>query len=184
MSDLFDTTKKIDGDFLKSTSIDGEILLVSVVKQLNELSAYYPDFVKWLSIKVIPGLYNGERKILLHQSNNKLAGIAIIKDTIFEKKLCCLRVLPEFQGTGIGLKLFERSFEELNTNKPLLSIAEEQKQTFRKLFEHYGFELAEIYEDYYRPKKKEFSFNGLITPHVENSKSGDSLSPPDEIYKK
>ena len=70
--------------------------------------------------------------------------------------------MPEFQGTGVGLRLFERAFEKLENDMPLLSIAEEQRETFKKLFSHYGFELAKEYKGYYRPLKDELSFNGLI----------------------
>lgn len=162
MKDLTREVKLIDRAFLEHHSIEGEELLKVIIKHLTDLSLYYPEFVKWLSFKVLPGLYEGERKILLRHYKDDLAGIAIVKDTELEKKLCCLRVLPKYQGTGIGLKLFEDSFYTLGTDRPLLSIAEEQTHNFLRIFNHYGFELGEIYQDYYRPKKLELSFNGLI----------------------
>ncbi|OBU10762.1 hypothetical protein AYY17_14675 [Morganella psychrotolerans] len=70
--------------------------------------------------------------------------------------------MPKFQGSGIGLTLFEKSFELLNTKNPLLSISEEQNSQFLKIFKYYGFEFGEEYHQYYRPLKNEFSFNGLL----------------------
>lgn len=156
--------KVIDRKFLIANPWAYDEVLPLILNNLYELSGYYPGFSQWLNQKVVPGLVSGERAILLEHSRGKLSGLAIIKDDAIEKKLCCLRVLPPFQGTGVGLKLFERSFDELKNDAPLLSIAEEQKHVFEKLFKYYGFELAKKYHSYYRPKKDELSFNGLIEP--------------------
>ncbi|MCJ8174924.1 GNAT family N-acetyltransferase [Pseudomonas viridiflava] len=156
--------KVIDRKFLIANPWAHEEVLPLILHHLYELSGYYPGFNYWLNKKVVPGLVSGERSILLEHSRGKLAGLAIIKDDLNEQKLCCLRVLPQFQGSGAGLKLFERSFDALGNDAPLLSIAEEQKHVFDKLFRYYGFELAKKYHNYYRPKKDELSFNGLIEP--------------------
>ncbi|MGU1385695.1 GNAT family N-acetyltransferase [Pseudomonas aeruginosa] len=154
--------KVIDHDFLIENPQRCADILPFVIKHLSDLSGYYPEFNDWLSGKVLPGLFQGERKILLEYYRGELSGLAIVKDTEAEQKLCCLRVLPPFQGTGVGLRLFERAFESLDNRKPLLSIAEEQTETFKKVFKYFGFELEKKYVDYYRPLKDEFSFNGLI----------------------
>ena len=152
----------IDRNYLSSNPEAFQDLLPKIFYHLSELSGYYPGFDEWLNKKVLPGLISGERSILLECRRGDLSGLAIVKDDESEQKLCCLRVLPRYQGTGIGLKLFERSFEVLNNDSPLLSIAEEQLVVFRKIFQYYGFEIAKIYPDYYRPFKAELSFNGLI----------------------
>lgn len=156
--------KVIDRRFLIANPWAHDELMPLIMQHLYELSDYYPEFNHWLDHKVIPGLISGERSILLEHRRGQLAGLAIVKDDSVEQKLCCLRVLPKFQGTGIGLKLFEKSFEALNNSAPLLSIAEEQRHVFEKLFKYYGFELAKKYHSYYRPRKDELSFNGLIEP--------------------
>lgn len=152
----------IDREYLNSNPDAIITLLPKVFQHLSDLSGYYPDFEEWLSKKVFPGLITGNRSIILEYRRSDLSGLAIVKNDGIEQKLCCLRVLPPYQGTGVGLKLFERSFDVLNNESPLLSIAEEQIAVFRKLFNYYGFEIAKIYPDYYRPCKAELSFNGLI----------------------
>ena len=129
---------------------------------LSSLSTFYPTFDKWYFEKVYAGLYNGERKILLHYLGNNLAGIAILKSTSYEKKLCCLRVTPSFYGSGVGLKLFSESFKYLETERPLLSVSEEQLPIFHRIFNHFSFEIGDEYRDLYRKKKNEISFNGLL----------------------
>lgn len=141
---------------------DSDHIMLFLTHHLGMLNNHYPDFHLWLKEQVIPGLKNNERRILLEYRANSLAGIAIIKDTPQEKKLCCLRILPEFRNFGVGLKLFERSFEELNTCSPLLSIAEEQLIFFEKIFKYYKFEVGNEYIDIYRPHKYEYSFNGIL----------------------
>jgi len=100
-----------------------------VFTNLSMLSEQYPDFRNWLEKKVFTGLYDGTRSILLEWRDGKIAGLAILKNEIEEKKLCCLRIMPEFQNKGIGIKLFQRSFAELGTEKPLLSALGKSRYT-------------------------------------------------------
>lgn len=154
--------KKIDNIFIENNKEFASILLNHIYEYLSNMSLYYPDFKTWIDNKVMKGIHTGERSILLEYSGEQIAGIAILKDTVEEKKLCCLRVLPQYEGSGIGLKLFERAFEELKTRMPLLSVAQENSLKFKKIFDYYGFTLEEKYPDYYRPQNTEFSFNGLL----------------------
>lgn len=130
--------------------------------ELAHLSAFYPKFIEWYAAKVRPGLASGERKLLLRYVGGQLGGIAIIKDALGEKKLCCLRVFPHLQGSGLGLRLFSDAFDALHTEKPLLSVAEEQQPQFKRVFDHFGFEVGQQYRDIYRPQKTEYSYNGLL----------------------
>ena len=129
---------------------------------LHHLSQFYPDFPTWYSQKVENGLHTGQRIVLLKYVGKDLGGIAILKDTKDEKKLCCLRVLPAFEGSGIGIRLFAESMERLKTERPLLSVSEEQAPKFERVFRHFGFELARKYRHLYRQNRTEFSFNGLL----------------------
>lgn len=129
---------------------------------LETLSDFYPGFGTWFTEKVMPGVAMGERTIVLQNTSGVLSGIAVLKDTPDEQKLCCLRVLPAFRGTGAGVRLFDKSFDLLNNKSPLLSVSEEQLPAFEKIFKYFGFEYAKEYHGIYRPKKTEISFNGLL----------------------
>ncbi len=156
------SVSKIDQSYiLKNTDVASSVI-ASVFFELKLLSELYPEFHKWFSEKVIPGLYSGERIILLEHRNNELAGIAILKDTIDEQKICCLRVIPKYQNSGIGLILFKRSFQELDNEAPLVTVSSENAHKFEKIFNYFGFEFVEKYDNIYRPKKTEFSFNGIL----------------------
>lgn len=137
-------------------------LSARILPELTQLSTLYPAFSKWYGDKVVPGLLVGERTVLLRFVGRQLGGIAIVKNTISEKKLCCLRVLPDFEGSGLGIKLFQDAFEVLCTDKPLLSVAEEQMSRFSKIFSHFGFEIEGEYKELYRKSRTEYSFNGSL----------------------
>lgn len=131
-------------------------------EKLNELSFFYPQFDLWYANKVIPGLEYGNRSIILSLEKNLVHGIAIVKHDKEEQKLCCLRVSPDLQGTGLGIRLFKKSFDILENERPLLSVAEEQMPKFRRVFSYFGFTQELAYKDLYRENKTELSYNGIL----------------------
>lgn len=143
--------------------------LSDVLSNLSSLRDYYPEFDRWVETKVVPGLSAGERSLLLEYRQGEVAGFAILKNDGVEKKLCCLRVMEGFQNSaGLGIRLFERAFEELNTERPLLSVAEERLPVFQRIFNHFGFELSQEYRSKYRIGKVEYAFNGFLDSASES----------------
>lgn len=126
---------------------------------LSDAKRFYPDFDVWYFTNVIPSIARKEKQILMMKDEKNLKGIAIVKNTLKEKKICTLRVMEGYQNRGIGLKLFEKSFETLHTRFPLLSVSEEKYLDFKKIFDYYGFKLTSVIEGYYRTGKKELFFN-------------------------
>ena len=90
----------INSDFILQQEDIALPIIKDVFIHLNMLFRNYPNFENWLEHKVLSGLYNGNRSILLKCRENKVAGVAILKNDIEEKKLCCLRIMPEFQNKG------------------------------------------------------------------------------------
>lgn len=153
---------------------------------LSDLSKDYPDFVKWYTDKIIPGIEKGEREIILRHQEGRVSGIAILKNTSpvndipeesnerstvlnelgssieSERKICCLRVLPEYQNRGIGVKLFIRSMDRLETDKPLLSISSNNLNRFKNIMDYFNFKQYQHYPDLYRKNSEEISYNGYL----------------------
>jgi hypothetical protein len=162
---------------------------------LSDLSKDYPDFVKWYTDKIIPGIEKGEREIIVRHQSGRVLGIAILKDTSpmkdipeesnerstvlnepgssiaieqsetpsgNERKICCLRVLPEYQNRGIGVKLFIRSMDRLETDKPLLSISSNNLNRFKNIMDYLNFKQYQHYPDLYRKNSEEISYNGYL----------------------
>jgi len=156
-------SKVIDSTSLIRTPEQTSGELSEVLSRLHDLKGFYPDFDTWITDKVLPGITVGERSILTEYRDGELAALAIVKDDGLEKKLCSLRVLPGYQNSrGIGVRMFERSFELLDTAMPLLSVAQEQMPKFDRLFTHFGFAKSGEHMGLYRPGVTEFAFNGTL----------------------
>ena len=139
----------------------GEALRV-ITQDAEFLRASYPQFDKWFACKVLPGLFAGERTVLIEERESTVVGLMILKHTDAERKLCTLRVRPHFESRGLGIRLFQIAFEILKTERPLLSVSETSMPKFKRLFKHFGFAQEAVYEERYLPKVDEFAFNGLL----------------------
>lgn len=138
------------------------LVLNMLAEDFVHLRSSYPEFEYWLLHKVIPGLLHGERSIFIEQRNSVVAGIVILKHTADEKKICTLRVRPEYECLGLGVRLFEKSFEVLETERPLLSVSENAYPKFSRLFDHFDFSHRASYAGMYLPRISELSFNGVL----------------------
>lgn len=125
---------------------------------LKTLDEFYPDLSYWYVNTVVPGLVLGNDVLLLAKEAGRTVGLALGKNGD-EKKLRCVRVLPEFQNTGFGLRLIEQMFDELQTDKPHCSVAEEMLGLYSRAFvNRYGFELNRV-DRTYRRGRLEYYFN-------------------------
>ena len=124
----------------------------------------YPGFDEWLLSKVIPGIYAGERTAVVEMRGSAVAGLLIVKHSDGEKKLCTLRVRPNFECRGLGVRLFETAFDLLGTDRPLLSVSEPSMPKFLRLFMHFGFSKEAVYGGRYLPHVNELSYNGHLEP--------------------
>lgn len=128
---------------------------------LRSLDAYYPDFEHWYVNTVAPGVVTGSDTLLLAWDGPRIAGVALGKRTSRETKLRCVRVVPEWQNTGLGLRLIDRMLDELECDRPHCTVAEELFHQYSRPFIHrYGFELSGVDKGAYRKGKLEYRFNG------------------------
>lgn len=137
---------------------------LAVEEIYNEISALeqeYPSFRYWFFDKVIPDCLNGTRQIIEARVSGRIAGVLIIKDSA-EKKICTLRVCPEFRRMGIGRQLMECAITLLNTTVPTITVSDEHLEEFRSLFDSFGFRISEAHCDYYRAGHTEYVFNGTL----------------------
>jgi len=127
---------------------------------LKPLSELYPNFSDWYFDNVIPGVINGNDEVILLEKNYEIAGISIIKNSD-EKKLRCVRISEKYQKSGSGLYLIDESLKRLNTDKPIVSVAEEMINEYSRIFiNRYDFNMSHVYKNLYRRGKLEYEFNG------------------------
>lgn len=146
-----------------------DIFLRLVRDDIDFLRGAYPNFDSWLFSLVIPGIISGQRTVIVEQRCGQPVGLLIVKHTIEERKLCTLRVRPEFEFRGMGIRLFNTAFEVLGTDRPLLSVSELALPKFSRIFAHFGFACEESYQGLYLPSVQEFSYNGILKAELQNS---------------
>ena len=157
------------------------VLEDAVENDLPFFARAYPDFCLWLRATVIPGLVSGERSIWIEQRDESIVGLLILKHSKVERKLCTLRVREPLQNRGMGMRLFERAFDVLGTDEPLLSVADSNLPKFQRIFDHFGFRKEGQYHGLYRVDSTEFSFNGLL---VQSPRQFMTLGVPSTLPKR
>lgn len=135
--------------------------IMEVYHSLASLENDYPFFNYWFTQKVVNGIYNNERSILIKKVGSEIAGIAVLKN-LSEKKISTLRVMDSFKGMGIGSELIEHSFEVLGTEKPMITVAASRYSEFEKVLNLYKFELCQSLPAFYKANEIEFCFNGNL----------------------
>jgi hypothetical protein len=131
------------------------------------LSPEYPGIEAWFLGKVVPGLHNGSRKILRFERHGRLVALGIGKMEPDERKICTVRVSPEYFGRGLGLRVFDELMSWMGTDVPHATLSKEKLPEFRRIFERYGFALTSAHDGRYRPGKIELLFNEPGTPRHE-----------------
>lgn len=147
----------------KITDVDFKI--DSIFSELSFLRTEYPNFYTWYYGKVLSGLSDNSREIFLAStpfSFGKVNGVLILKDTECEKKICTLYVDKESRMNGIGQKFMEVAFNELNTDKPLITVSDSRLKDFDKLLNKFKFESVDALPDYYADNHTEYTFNGHL----------------------
>lgn len=117
----------------------------------HHTTTYYPNAIEWF----VKCESSSDHEII-----EEPYGFAVVKKS--ESKICTLFVYDDYRNRGYGLKLFEKCFAILGTRKPLLTVSEENHEQFKKIFDHYGFELTCEDIGMYREGKKEFVYNGKL----------------------
>lgn len=161
---IYHETIKLEED--KEVHYNGS--LKDLYRSIKDLHKDYPGFREWYFEKVSKNLLNGTREILLcfcvdeKTSALELSGIAILKKTEKEKKICTFRISPKYRGNGIAKDLFEKSFEILGTKKPLITISEKRKKDFEKYIKMFEFVQTECLLGKYRKNNIEYVYNGRL----------------------
>jgi ribosomal protein S18 acetylase RimI-like enzyme len=163
----------IDGTTYKFEDLQYYIQVPALTKEIGKT---YPGHQKWLDTTFTEGLWNGTRgysfavdfnnKILFpygssldRVSTYKLAGCSLLKNTPEEKKICCLFIDPYYRQRGIASQLIRNSFNILQTDRPLITVSENNLPMLEPLLKKFQFELTSVQESVYRHGVKEYYYN-------------------------
>ena len=87
-----------------------ECLYKGIAKLTKSINDTYPGYNDWLFNKFIPGLKNGSRKMVVAYNDlQNPMGVALLKDTEEEKKICCLFVREDCWRNGIANNLMKKT---------------------------------------------------------------------------
>jgi len=143
----------------------------------EEIGKTYAGHNKWLEEKFFSGLLDGSHTrgysfavdpySLEWSKVNKslpdfcgtLVGCSLLKKDTDEKKICCLFVNNNYRKQGIASHLIRDSFEILDTDKPLMTVAENNLSQLEPLIKKFGFELTSVKESVYKQGVKEYYYN-------------------------
>lgn len=145
--------------------IDGELmnkLLKLFQNILSDLQVEYPFFSKWLQ-KVFEELQLSEKRLVLIYCSDEsifdIKGVAILKNTVEERKICTLRVVNPYRRQGIGTLLLKKSIELLNDPYPLITVSGIHMDTFGPFLRKNGFVLKDKIKSLYRRGCYEYFYN-------------------------
>lgn len=128
---------------------------------LSDLTLEYPFFFKWLEKVFDELLTSNKRMVILCCGINifDIKGVAILKLTDTEKKICTLRVLKTFRNRGIGTMLLKKSQELLAEKRPLITVSGIHMNEFTPFLKKNGFVLKDKVKSLYRRGCYEYFFN-------------------------
>ncbi len=129
---------------------------------LSDLQVEYPFFLKWLQ-KVFEELQTSEKRLVLIYCSDEsifdIKGVAILKNTVEERKICTLRVMNPYRHQGIGTLLLNKSIELLNDPYPLITVSGIHMDIFGPFLRKNGFVLKDKIKSLYRRGCYEYFYN-------------------------
>ncbi len=136
-------------------------LLFHLQSFLSDLALEYPFFCEWLETVFDELQLTDKRIVVLYCGINifDIKGVAILKTTDAEKKICTLRVQKAFRNRGIGTILLKKSQELLAEKRPLITVSGIHLKEFAPFLKKNGFVLKNKVKSLYRRGSCEYFFN-------------------------
>lgn len=123
----------------------------------------YPNFVGWLNHTVLTGLATGQRSFLYATYKGRPAGVAILKRTPHESKICTLKVAASLHRQSIGSELMRKSFSYLGTQLPLITVSTRKIDQLAPLLERFSFVHTDTIPNAYVFGQEELIFNSNVS---------------------
>lgn len=126
---------------------------------LSNISALYPNFNNWLQYKFYRPSHESQRKIIIAHNGTVLLGVALLKKSHDENKICTLYTSPFHQGQGIGSQLVDLSLQCFDSPDVLITVAQEKLIELAPILKSKGFICTSSIQGFYRPESTEYFFN-------------------------
>lgn len=126
---------------------------------LLPISPMYPGFDVWLNFTFRRNLASGKRQIVTAYYGSELAGVALLKSDLTERKICTFYISESFRGLGIGPKLLDIAINTLNGSDSFITVSEERNGELSPLLYSKGFRLIDTVPKLYRPDSTEYFYS-------------------------
>ena len=115
----------------------------------------------WFRYNVLVDLNSSKRTILIFfdYQSNELVGFCILKNSVSERKICTLLIVPEYRGYFLGELLFEFSFSILGTRHPVFSVSSLSLSKFIGFASKYDWTTPKVVRNCYLEGIDEYIFN-------------------------
>jgi ribosomal protein S18 acetylase RimI-like enzyme len=153
---------------IRNTANASDILsaAATLTESINET---YPQHTAWYWDKFVPGIDEGKRVLVaaIEEESGVLAGVALLKNTPEEKKICTLFIDPSHRNKGLASALIRQSMTALGTDKPEITVSSGNYPQLSKLLGKYGFDLTKVIHGAYKAGEAEYYFNTPGSPSIE-----------------
>ncbi|MCA3897342.1 GNAT family N-acetyltransferase [Vibrio vulnificus] len=129
----------------------------NIRKLLEPVSDLYPDFDTWFNFRV-RRQYPQQRIVIAAERDSTIVGVAILKKTIDEHKICTLFVHKNYRGQKVGSELLNEAVNILDGKDISITVSEERNSSLKPLLEKKGFQLKDAKLGYYRPNTTEYFY--------------------------
>jgi len=127
----------------------------------DHLSYDYPNHKNWFFNKHMQGV-GLDREVIYITSHNNICGVAFLKNSDSEKKICTFYVSEHSRNMGIGSVLLQKCFDYLKTTTPLISMPKYKVQYFLYYVYKFDWKITQILSEYYNKENDEVVFNGKL----------------------
>lgn len=139
------------------STLDDE-LIKNIFEMTKSLEQFYPEYKKWFNVTLMAGIRKGHRSVVVVTVDDKTVACSVLKNTVQEKKICSVYVLPTYRRRGIGEMLIDYSMCILNDANIKITIPEENNPWAIKHLKNKGFLLQDVRQDMYRTGVSEYHY--------------------------
>lgn len=144
----------IKTNMLTNTRFEFEVLqdvdFQSIRGFLGDVAPLYPNFDAWFYFKFCRNLASGQRKMAIAHDGSQMLGVALLKQDLYESKICTFYVSPEFRGLGVGCELMDLALNTLDDSNAFITVSDERKEELTPLLSSRGFRITSSQEGLYR----------------------------------
>lgn len=127
----------------------------------DHLSFDYPKHKEWFFNKHLKSI-GQDREVIYITLYNNICGVAFLKKTSDEKKICTFYVSEHSRNKGVGSALLQACFDFLETEQPLISMPKHKVRYFLYYVYKYNWKITQILPSFYNKENDEVVFNGNL----------------------